>query len=378
MAEESPLMRKLCIARRKFIQCALGSVAGAAWCTAWAQNPFAPPPLDYPSLDLPGPGGLTARDLLNSGYWPVPALPPASGRIETTEIADNVHLLTGAGCNAVAVATGGGAILVDGGREEYSGALLAAVSELPNGGPVHTLFNTSWRPEYRGANLALGPSGTRIVAHRLAADWQSVRVIHPWDPDNPHFPLPAEARPNDTFRALDDSEQRIEIAGVAIRYARLPFAHTDGSIYVYFPDAGVAAIGGVTNGARSAWTEIEHRGNWPEIDWWTGGRGNRIAGALQTVAERTRPNTVIVPAQGGLLSREQLEAQSAMFASIMSGGGTDAINNLYSAGPYGRDEVLARFLANEDRRAYIAEWGDPTAFVYRSIESAWPTESANA
>src|SRR5690606_24759154 len=362
--------------RRWFMQGTLGAAA-AAWSRAFADDPFAPPPLGYPSLDLPGPGGLTARDLLNRGYWPVPSVPPASGRIESAEIAENVHLLTGSGCNVVAVTTGGGTLLVDGGREEHAEALLAAAAELPNGGPVHTLFNTSWRPEYRGSNRSVAAAGGRIIAHRLAADWQSVRVIHPWDRSHPHPPLPVEARPSDTFRNLDTAEQHAELAGVRVRYARLPFAHTDSSLYVYLPDANVVAIGGVTNGPQSAWTEIEHRGNWPEIDWWTGGRGNQIAPALATVIERTNADTVVVPAQGGLLTIDALDAQRRMFETIMSATGVDAIDNVYHSGRYGRDEVLARFLENEERRALIDEWGDPTVFVYRSIESSWPTSSTN-
>ena len=297
---------------------------------------------------------------------------------DLADSATNAHLLTGAGCNAVAVTTGGGAILVDGGLEQHAHALLAAVSSLPDSGPVHTLFNTSWRPEYRGANRALGAAGARIIAHQLAADWQSVRVTHPWDRQHPHPALPANARPNDTFRSLDDTEHGAAFAGVATRYGRLPFAHTDSSIYVFFPDANVAVIGGVTNGPDSSWSRIPHRGNWPEIDWWTGGRGNQIAGALRTLIARTNPDTVIVPAQGGVLTRVQLEAQRAMFTAIMSGNGENSIDNVYSSGRFGRDEVLARFLANEQRRAYINEWGDPTVFVYRSIESSWPTGSTDA
>src|SRR5690606_26597679 len=116
--------------RRRLLQGAIGA-AFAAWYPATrADDPFAPPPLRYPSLDLRGPGGLTARDLLNRGYWPVPALPPATGRIESREIAENVYLLTGSGCNVVAVTTGGGTLLIDGGREEHSAAPLAAVAEI--------------------------------------------------------------------------------------------------------------------------------------------------------------------------------------------------------------------------------------------------------
>ncbi len=372
------VMSTQCHARRRFLRGALGVAVASVSVPSLAENPFAPPPLTHPSLDLPGPGGLTARDLLNRGYWPVPSLPPASGQVSATQIADNVYLLTGAGCNAVAVPTGGGALLIDSGLQDHAQALLAAVADLPDSGPVHTLFNTSWRPEYRGANTFLGPRGARIIAHRLAADWQSVRVTHPWDPHNPHPALPAEARANDTLRNFNDSEVQLDIEGVTVRFARLPFAHTDSSLYVYLPQSEVIAIGGVTNGPESSWTQIDYRGNWPEIDWWTGGRGNAIAGALRTVVERTGDDTVVVPAQGGLLSLSDLEVQRAMFETVMAGTGEASIDNVYHSGRFGRDEVLARFLSNEARRDMIRQWGDPTVFVYRSIESSWPTASADA
>jgi glyoxylase-like metal-dependent hydrolase (beta-lactamase superfamily II) len=371
-------MSTQCHERRRFLRGALGVAVATVSLPSGAENPFAPPPLTYPSLDLPGPGGLTARDLLNRGYWPVPSLPPASGQISSRQIADSVYLLTGAGCNAIAVPTGGGALLIDGGLHAHAEALLAAVADLPGSGPVHTLFNTSWRPEYRGANTILGPRGARIIAHLLASDWQSVRVTHPWDPDNPHPALPAAARANDTLRNFDDAELQLDIEGVTVRFARLPFAHTDSSLYVYLPEFDVIAIGGVTNGPDSSWAQIDYRGNWPEIDWWTGGRGNAIAGALSTIIERSGSDTVVVPAQGGLLSPSDLQTQRTMFQTIMTGTGEDAIDNVYHSGRYGRDEVLARFLGNEARRDMIRQWGDPTVFVYRCIESSWPTASADA
>ena len=76
-------MVKLGMTRRRLFRGALGAAGAALSCStlgraAWAASPFAPPPLEHPSPGLPGPGGLTSRDLLNRGYWPVPALPPGS------------------------------------------------------------------------------------------------------------------------------------------------------------------------------------------------------------------------------------------------------------------------------------------------------------
>src|SRR6266478_2641776 len=57
--------------------------------------------------------------------------------------------------NVVAQTDSKGVLLVDGGSAGGSDALMKAVSGLPGGGAVHTIFNTHWHPEQTGSNERL-------------------------------------------------------------------------------------------------------------------------------------------------------------------------------------------------------------------------------
>src|SRR4029453_14829552 len=65
--------------------------------------------------------------------------------------------------NVVAQTGSNSVLLVDGGSASASGGLIKAVSGLPGGGPVHTIFNTHWHPEQTGSNERLGKAGKTIV-----------------------------------------------------------------------------------------------------------------------------------------------------------------------------------------------------------------------
>ena len=56
-----------------------------------------------------------------------------------------------------------------------------------------------------------------------------------------------------------------------VRYGYIPdAAHTDGDLYVYFPQQNVLAVGDVVSGQ-----------GWPVVDWTTGGWIGGIVGGLQ-------------------------------------------------------------------------------------------------
>ena len=93
--------------------------------------------------------------------------------------------------------------------------------------------------------------------------------------------LPKIAQPNKTFYdkgALDSG----------IRYGYISdAAHTDGDLYVYFPQQNVLAVGGAAYGQ-----------GWPVMDWWTGGWIGGIVGGLQRIQSVANKDTKIVPAVG--------------------------------------------------------------------------------
>ena len=91
-----------------------------------------------------------------------------------------------------------------------------------------------------GIELALGQAGAKIIAHENTRLWLSTVFQRPWD-EQPFAPLAKAAQPNDTFYtkgALAFGDQPVE-------YGYMLQSHTDGDIYMFFPEENVLVTGGV-------------------------------------------------------------------------------------------------------------------------------------
>ncbi|HEX6998630.1 MAG TPA: MBL fold metallo-hydrolase [Gammaproteobacteria bacterium] len=270
------------------------------------------------------------------------------------DLGDGFHVLTLEGVNLLAVATGGGVALVDGGPRGRTDAVQAAVAGvLPGAGPIHTLFNTHWHPEQTGANEALGKAGATIVAHANTRLWLTTDVTWPWNNVTVE-PLPDVALPNKTFYA----EEELAVGNLVVRCGHLrDCAHTDGDIYVFFPEQNVMAVGGAVTGA-----------GWPDIDWWTGGWIGGIVGALDMILTVSNDATRFVPAHGPVLDRGGLLKQFEMYNVIWE----RLLKTLYSGG--GTQDALAARPTKE----FDDIMGDSEAFVVRAFRSMWPYLSPDA
>jgi glyoxylase-like metal-dependent hydrolase (beta-lactamase superfamily II) len=272
------------------------------------------------------------------------AVRAASTPVTAQRLGDHLVVFSGAGCNCVAVAGPDSVLLVDGGLKEHSGSLLDAVrKELSH--PVRILFNTHWHPEQTGSNERLGSEGARIIAHENTKLWLDYPQQVP--PDNHTYgPLPPRARPNDT---IYDSG-KLTFGGEQVEYGYLLQAHTDGDIYVFFRESNVLVTGGPVSGE-----------GWPIIDWKTGGW---IAGqieALRTLSQLADEHTRVIPANGPVLTRDDLKAQQDMYAAIF-----DRLQKLLRKG-MSPEEVLAAAPAKE----FEAKWGDSRQYVTMAFKSLW-------
>jgi cyclase len=273
-----------------------------------------------------------------------------SANISTTPLGENLYLLTGAGCNIVANTGAGGVVMVDGGLAQNSDALAQAVAALPKGGPVRTLFNTHWHPEQTGSNLKLGMAGTTIVAQENTRLWLQQDITWPWNGQK-FKKFPKIAQPNKTFYdngALDSG----------IRYGYISdAAHTDGDLYVYFPQQNILAVGDAAYGQ-----------GWPVVDWWTGGWIGGIVGGLQRIQSVANKDTKIVPAQGPVLSSADIATQLDMYGTIY-----DRLNQMLNKGHSPSEGVAAK-----PAKEYEAKMGNPDEFIRRSFESLWAYLSPDA
>jgi glyoxylase-like metal-dependent hydrolase (beta-lactamase superfamily II) len=241
-----------------------------------------------------------------------------------------------------------GAFMVDGGLAANADALLRAVKERTGAGRIHTLINTHWHPEQTGANEAVGRDGGVIIAHEKTKIYLSNTVTSALFAGR-LAPLPQVARPTKTTH----TDGSLKFAGQQVDYSYLPAAHTDGDLYVHFPEMNVLVAGGVASGEQ-----------WPLLDYrngaWFGGRVR----AFERLAKLVRPDTRVVPAHGRLITGADIIRHSEIYKELFV-----TMIGYMNMGFGPEDAVRVNPL-----KKYEAELGDPSAFLngaYRSMLIAY-------
>jgi cyclase len=281
--------------------------------------------------------------------------------LAVNKLTDNFLLITGAGANVLAVLGPDGVLMVDGGSPEHSAELLKLVADRSSGKPVQVLFNTCWDAGHTGSNETLGKAGAKIIAHENTKLWLGAEFNIRWQ-KRTYEPHPKAALPNQTFYT---GPQKMTFAGQPIEYGYLMQAHTDGDIYVYFPGPNILMAGGVVSG-----------GSYPILDYDTGGwlgpddkRDPRysdpvasgLTGAQRTLLKVTNAGTRIVPGEGPVMTRADLEAESDMLATVR-----DRLVKLLKMG-YGPNEMIAAKPTQE----FDAKYGNPEQFIRNAYMGLW-------
>jgi cyclase len=265
-----------------------------------------------------------------------------SPQISATNLG-GLSLFQGAGCNVIAMRGKDGALMIDGGLAANADALLKAVKERTGNSRVHTLINTHWHPEQTGANEAVGRDGGVIFAHEKTRVYLSTAVTSVTFKGR-FGPLPKEARPNKTTYG----DGSLEFDGHKIDYGYLPASHTDGDLYVHFPEMNVLVAGGPVSGEQ-----------WPILDYrngaWLGGRVR----AHEKLAALVRPDTRVVPAHGRLITGSELmrhrDIYKELFLTMIA----------YMNMGMGPEDAVER----NPLKQYQAEFGDPSVFLYGAYRS---------
>ncbi len=270
--------------------------------------------------------------------------------ITTTDLA-GLKLLQGAGSNVLALHGDDGALMVDGGLAANADALLRAVYAATGNDRVRLLIDTHWHPEQTGANAAVGAAGGMILAHEKTRQYLSHRVYTMTAERRlvAVEPLPEKARPTQAVR----DEGSLEFGGRKIDYGYMPAAHTDGDLFVHFPQLNVLAAGGVVSGEK--WPLLEYRDG-----AWLGGRVR----AVEWLADLVKPDTRVVPAQGKLLTGRDIVRQRDIYRELF-----ETMVGYLNKGFGAEDAVRTNPL-----KRYETEFGDPSAFLdgaYRSMLIAY-------
>ena len=262
-----------------------------------------------------------------------------------TTLADGLVLISGAGGNALALRGSEGLLLVDGGHASRSGELLSTALKATGTRKLHTLFNTHWHPDQTGLNERAGKDGVRIIAHENTRLWLTRKLSTEWM-SGTYGPFAPRALPNSSFY----TRESLQFDGQAIDYGHLGQAHTDGDLFVHLKAHNVLAAGGLVS------TE-----GWPVMDWQTGGWIGGLVGGIDRLLKQADANTRIVPANGSVITKAQLQAQRDMYFTVF-----DNLVKLLVKG-LGPDEVVAL----KPAQAFEAQMGNSDVFVRASFKSLW-------
>ena len=258
-----------------------------------------------------------------------------SGPLGVTMFGESLALVSGLGGNVVALKGPSSGLLVNGGAgppDVWSSR-------------VEFLFNTDWHPEHTGSNLAVAGMGGQILAHEFTKQYLSIDRYVEWR-NKMYKALPAQALPTKTFTRAGS----MTFGGQTIEYAPLGQAHTDGDIYVFFRDANVLVVG-----------DVMSAGKYPIADYTSGGWLGGLLAATKTLLSLANAETRIVPGEGPVQTRADLQAQYDMLSASR-----DAFVKMMRQG-MSADEMIAAGAT----KAFDARWGDPQLFVKTSYRGLW-------
>lgn len=251
-------------------------------------------------------------------------------KLDITNVAENLHMLSGSGGNIGLLTGPDGTFLIDDQMAPVAPLLLKTIKSLGGDNP-RFLLNTHYHFDHTGGNEAVGISGATIVSHhnvrkRLAEGSR----ISAFDAETP--PAPAIALPIVTF----SKSMHFHINGDTLRSVHFPRAHTDGDSVIYFEGANVLHTG-----------DIFFNGLYPFIDTENGGSLVGTIAAVQKLIETTDDDTKIIPGHGPLATRADLIAYQDMLTFANA-----SFRDLKKEGKTVEEAVAANPL--ED---YDATWG---------------------
>lgn len=244
---------------------------------------------------------------------------PVELRIE--HVAGAVYMVQrpGGGGNIGASIGPDGVLLVDSLFAPMSDSLVAAVRQVSNE-DIRFLINTHVHPDHIGGNENLADMGVLIFAH----DNARLRFLA----DRNRFPRqggsfvpqpPESARPVVTF----NDAISFHMNGEEVRVFLAPPAHTDGDVFVYFPESNVLHLG-----------DVFRTTSYPIIDVFNGGSLRGTIAALDKAIDTADAETRVIPGHGlSVVGREAmiefrdmiLDLRNQVLAMITAGSKLDAV-----------------------------------------------------
>ena len=269
----------------------------------------------------------------------------APSALTPTRLSESITLISGAGGNVVVVTGDDGAVMVNGGVREHAADLARAVSGVTGGKPVRFLFNTDWHAEHTGSNEMLGGAGTQIIAHENTKQYLANDIFVDWQ-HRTYKALPKTAWPTRTSYTAD----KMMFGRERMEFGPLGQAHTDGDIYVFWPEANVLVTG-----------DVLAVGTYPIADYVSGGWLGGLMTASKTLLDLTNDQTRVIPGAGPVQTRADLKAQHEMLVTLR-----ERLHQMMRKG-MGTNDMFAAGATKE----FDARCGDPTLFLSVTYRGMW-------
>lgn len=256
--------------------------------------------------------------------------------LSITPVAGNVYMIQrpGGGGNIGVQVGPDGVLLVDSLFAPLTDRLVEAVKQVTDE-EIRFLVNTHIHIDHVGGNENLADMGVLIFAH----DNTRLRFLE----EKSHFPRaggsfapqqPVAARPLITF----NDTMSFHLNGEQVRAFRVPPAHTDGDVFVYFPESDVLHLG-----------DVYRTTSYPIIDVYNGGTLRGTIAAMDLAIDIAGPDTKIIPGHGlEVVGREELIEFRDMILDIQG-----QVLRMIREG-----KKLHEVMAAQPTAAYDADWTD--------------------
>ncbi len=256
--------------------------------------------------------------------------------LSITPVAGNVYMVQrpGGGGNIGVQVGPDGVLLVDSLFAPLADRLVAAVKQVTDQ-EIRFLVNTHIHGDHTGGNENLAARGVLIFAHdntRLHFLEERSRV--PRAGGSFGSQQPVAARPLITF----NDTVSFHLNGEEVRAFLAPPAHTDGDVFVYFPESDVLHLG-----------DVYRTTSYPIIDVYNGGTLKGTIAAMDMAIELAGPETKVIPGHGlEIVGRDELVEFRDMILDIQG-----QVLSMIREGKK-LDEVMAA----RPTAAYDAKWTD--------------------
>jgi glyoxylase-like metal-dependent hydrolase (beta-lactamase superfamily II) len=219
--------------------------------------------------------------------------------IKTTQLADGIYMLEGAGGN-IGVSVGeDGVLVIDDQYAPLTGKIQEAIAKLSQK-PIRFVINTHWHGDHVGGNENLAGAGAVIIAHdnvrkRMSSE-QFIALMNRKVP-----PSPPKALPVVTFT----SDFTLHFNGEDIHVIHVDPTHTDGDSIIVFPKAKIVHMG-------DTYMTISY----PFADLSSGGNFDGFIATSGKVVGMTDGASKIIPGHGPLSNQADLKAWHDLLVEI--------------------------------------------------------------